>query len=174
MCIPLWFIYCTFPPSCVNVAVYHQNSHLKPKKVGIPEMQYYHKPSYLRYFILYLFLETWKSYCLCLIFSFFQANEGCAISLNRTVVFCTYDAVHCTLSHQCMPVGSCPPKQAFCFLLWISWWIHSCFCLIKANSCNMQELWPLNKNNCTNTVLLLVSVKFLVRWLLCIEVLPVD
>lgn len=40
------------------------------------------------------------------------------------------------------------PKH-FLFSLWISWWIHSCFCLMKANSCNMQELWPLNKNYCT-------------------------
>lgn len=40
------------------------------------------------------------------------------------------------------------PKH-FLFSVWISWWIHSCFCLMKANSCNMQELWPLNKNYCT-------------------------
>lgn len=50
-------------------------------------------------------------------------------------------------------IAACPwvptlPKR-FLFSVWISWWIHSCFCLMKANSCNMQELWPLNKNYCT-------------------------
>lgn len=36
-------------------------------------------------------------------------------------------------------------SKRFPFSVSISWWIHSCFCLMNANSCNMQELWPLNK-----------------------------
>lgn len=47
----------------------------------------------------------------------------------------------------CLWVPTLPKR--FLFSVWISWWIHSCFCLMKANSCNMQELWPLNKNYCT-------------------------
>lgn len=47
----------------------------------------------------------------------------------------------------CLWVPTLPKR--FLFSVWISWWIHSCFCLMKANSCNMQELWPGNKNYCT-------------------------
>lgn len=43
----------------------------------------------------------------------------------------------------CLWVPTLPKR--FLFSVWISWWIHSCFCLMKANSCNMQELWPGNK-----------------------------
>lgn len=70
----------------------------------------------------------------------------CAI-FGSHYCFCIYDAVHCILSHCCMPVGSTFSKSFFCFSVSVSWWIHSCVCLIKANSCNMQELWPLNKDN---------------------------
>lgn len=47
----------------------------------------------------------------------------------------------------CLWVPTLPKR--FLFSVWTSWWIHDCFCLMKANSCNMQELWPGNKNYCT-------------------------
>ena len=57
------------------------------------------------------------------------------------------NAVHCILSHRCMPVvcPTHPLQTAFCFLCQFAGGFILAFCLMKANSCNMQELLPLNK-----------------------------
>ena len=57
------------------------------------------------------------------------------------------NAVHCILSHRCMPVvhPTRPLQTAFCFLCQFAGGFILAFCLMKANSCNMQELLPLNK-----------------------------
>lgn len=74
-----------------------------------------------------------------------------------SLLFCIYYIniyinINCCTLHSEPSLHACgfpPSPNAFCFSVWISWWIHSCFCLMKANSCNMQELWPGNKNDCT-------------------------
>lgn len=58
-----------------------------------------------------------------------------------------YINIKCCTLHSEPSLHACgfPPSPNALFFVWISWWIHSCFCLMKANSCNMQELWPRNK-----------------------------
>lgn len=45
-------------PSCINVAVHQQDSHLKLIKVGIPEMQYYHNSILMEIIYLFIYLLT--------------------------------------------------------------------------------------------------------------------
>lgn len=74
-----------------------------------------------------------------------------------SLLFCIYSIniyinINCCTLHSEPSLHACgfpPSPNAFCSSVWFSWWIHSCFCLMKANSCNMQELWPGNKNDCT-------------------------
>lgn len=91
-------------------------------------------------------------------FFFIYQNESWSVFLVLLRIWLEWDVWHFFGSHCFVytplyiafwAIAACPwvptLSECFPFCVNISWWINSCFCLMKANSCNMQELWPLNK-----------------------------
>lgn len=74
------------------------------------------------------------------VFVLWLCRMRCLAFVWVSMLFCIYDiniykyknAVHCILSHRCMPPWVLTLPKCFLFLgffslVWISWWIHSCF-----------------------------------------------
>lgn len=90
-----------------------------------------------------------------------------------SLLFCIY-SINIYININCCTLHSEPSlhargfptsPNAFCSSVWISWWIHSCFCLMNANSCNMQELWPGNKNDCTCAASVMCCGSLVQNWI---------
>lgn len=147
---------------------------LKWKWIGILEMQYRHTSiliSHWRRLLIRCQKWQWKTAIFLVQFHFYRGSLSlffkfvCPI---KVILFMLVDLLKllcailgvsllflyiwcCTLHsepllHAC-GIHLLQKLFSVCFSVSISWWIHSCVCLIKANSCNMQELWPLNKDN---------------------------